>query len=332
MKFKVISFGLGPIGASIARVALLRRDVEVVGAVDSDRRLVGRDLGEIADLGKSTGIRITSSGKDLYKEANIVLHATTSYLPTARLQIIEFCRNRVDVVSTCEELSYPWFTHNRLARELDAAARKNGVTLLGTGVNPGFVMDFLPIALSGVCENISRIEVSRILDASKRRVPFQIKVGIGLSPREFRDKVRTHKFGHVGLQESIAMTCSALNMGLDKITERISSKRATKNVRTEHFGRIGKGQVIGLVQDAKGYSKGKQVASYHIEMYAGAKESFDEIRFKGKPNISLRIPGGTPGDIATAAIVVNSIPRVIEAKPGLLTVKDLRPAVSVSGS
>ncbi len=303
-----------------------------MGAVDSDSTLVGKDLGKVVGLDKSTGIKVRSNGNDLYKEADIVLHATSSYLSTTRTQLLEFCKSRVDAVSTCEELSYPWFSHKEIARVLDREATRNGVTLLGTGVNPGFVMDALAVTLSGACERISKIEVSRILDATKRRLPFQTKVGLGLSIEEFRKRVRSGKFGHIGLEESIAMTCSALDLKLDKITQKISPKIASSSVSTEHFGIIKKGRVIGLVQDAKGFANKRPVASYHIEMYAGAKESMDEIRLSGNPNISLKIPGGTPGDIATAAIVVNSIPRVVEAEPGLMTVKDLKPASGVFSS
>lgn len=330
-KWKIISFGLGPIGASIARVALSRGSrLEVVGAVDSDARLVGKDLAEVAGLKKSTGIKVRPNANDLYKEADVVLHATNSYLSTTRSQLLEFCRGRVDVVSTCEELSYPWFSHKEMAIELDRAAKKNGVTLLGTGVNPGFVMDALAVTLSGACEHVSKIEATRILDATKRRVPFQTKVGVGLSIEEFRKKVRSGKFGHIGLQESIAMACTALNFKLDRISQKISPKIATHDISTEHFGVVKKGRVIGLVQDAQGFANNRVVASYHIEMYAEAKNPMDEIRLSGNPDIVLKVPGGTPGDITTAAIVVNSIPRVVESNPGLVTVKDLKPASGVS--
>ena len=329
-KWKVISFGLGPIGASIAKLAMSRNSqIEIIGAVDSDPKLVGKDLGGILGLHKNIGIRIQREGKGLYKEADIVLHATTSFLSMAKAQLLEFCENGVDVVSTCEELAYPWFNHAKIAKVLDTAAKKNNVTLLGTGVNPGFVLDALAVTLSGVCQSISEIRATRILDATKRRLPFQRKVGIGLTVDEFDQNVRTGKFGHIGLPESIALTCASLGMEVEKIDQKISPKIATRSVKTEHFGVVERGRVIGLVQEGYGFANKKRVASYHIEMYAGSSDAYDEIEFLGVPNISLRIPRGTPGDIATAAIIINSIPRVIDSHPGLVTVNDLRPASSL---
>jgi 2,4-diaminopentanoate dehydrogenase len=329
-KLKVISFGLGPIGASIAKLALSRKDqLEIIGAVDANPAFEGKDLSELAGTSDTTGIKVSKSGRDLYDEADVVLHATSSFLSVAESQLLEFCENGVDVVSTNEELSYPWQAHHDSAQRLDDAAKKNGVTLLGTGVNPGFVLDALAMTLSGVCASVSEVRATRILDATKRRVPFQKKVGIGITVQEFEQNVQTGKFGHIGLPESIAMVCDSLGSPVDKIDQEITAKLAESPLQTEHFGRVEKGRVLGLVQDGTGYSKARAIAHYHIEMYAGAQNPRDEIELVGNPTIRLQIPGGTPGDIATAAIIVNSVPRVVDASPGLKTVKDLRPASSV---
>lgn len=329
-RLKVISFGLGPIGSSIAKLALTRKEqLEVIGAVDANPAFEGKDLSELTGDATPTGIKVVRSAGNLYKEADAVLHATSSFLSLVESQLMEFCQNGVDVVSTNEELAYPWVAHRESATRLDAAAKKNGVTLLGTGVNPGFVLDALAITLSGVCASVSEVRATRILDATKRRVPFQKKVGIGLSTKEFEENVRTGRFGHIGLPESIAMVCDSLSRPVDKIEQDITSKIAENSLKTEHFGMVEKGRVIGLVQDGRGYAKGRLVARYHIEMYAGAANPRDEIELVGNPTIRLQVPGGTPGDIATSAIIVNSVPRVVEATPGLKTVKDLRPASSI---
>lgn len=329
-RHKVVSVGLGPVGVAIAKVALGRSSqLEVIGAVDPDPKLVGKDLGSVLGRDKPLGIVVQADGKSLYKKADIVLHATTSFLSKARSQLLELCDEGVDVVTTCEELSYPWYNHAEIARELDSAAKKNDITLLGTGVNPGFVLDALAITLSGACQSVSEVRATRILDATKRRVPFQMKIGIGLTPDKFEENVKTGKFGHIGLPESLAMTCASLGSEVDKIDQKISPKIATLPLKTEHFGLVETGKVIGLVQDGNAFTKDRRIASYHIEMYAGASNPYDEIEIIGVPNISLKIPGGTPGDIATAAIIVNSIPRVIDSPAGLMTVKDLRPASSL---
>jgi len=329
-KLKVVSFGLGPIGASIAKLAVTRKDqLEIVGAVDANPAFEGKDLSEFTGDSAPSGVKVTRSAKDLYREADVFLQATSSFLSVAESQLMEFSDNGVDVVSTCEELAYPWLAHSESAARLDQAAKKNGVTLLGTGVNPGFVLDALAITLSGGCASVSEVRATRILDATKRRLPFQKKVGIGLSPEEFEENVRTGKFGHIGLPESIAMVCDSLGRPVDKIEQEITAKIAESAISTRHFGTVPKGKVIGLVQNGSGYSKGREIARYHIEMYAGATDPRDEIELVGNPTIKLQIPGGTPGDIATAAVIVNSIPRVVDALPGLITVKDLKPAASV---
>jgi hypothetical protein len=327
-RIKVISVGLGPIGLSIANLALSRtKEIEIVGAVDIDPKLKGRDLGEIAGTGKA-GIEVSDSVAET-KDADVALHATTSFLDSAKPQLIELCKKDLDVISTNEELSYPWYNHKQTAIELDKCAKDNGVTILGTGVNPGFVLDALAITLSGACANVSEVRAERILDATKRRLPFQKKVGIGLSVNEFEENVRKGKFGHIGLPESMAMVCDALGKPIEKFEQKIRPKVSAEPIRTEHFGLVEKGKVLGLVQDAQAYAGTRRIASYHLEMYAGASDPHDEIEIVGEPNLKMRILGGTPGDIATSAVIVNSIPRVVESSPGLVTLKDIRPASSV---
>jgi hypothetical protein len=329
-KWRVVCFGLGPIGRSIAKLAFSRKDsIEIVGAIDADPSLIGKDLADLIGSDASTGIKVSSRLGESDRNADIVLHATSSFLSVAEAQLREICYHGLDVVSTNEELAHPWYNHREAAERLDSAAKRNGVSLLATGVNPGFVLDVLAITLSGVCAKVSEVRATRILDATKRRIPFQKKVGIGLTPKEFEANVRTGKFGHIGLPESIAMVCDSLGRPVDKIEQTVSAKIASTSLETEHFGVVNPGNVIGLVQDGTGYSGERKIAKYHIEMYAGAADPYDEIELVGEPTIKLRILGGTPGDIATAAIIVNSIPRVIDAPPGLLTVKDLRPASSV---
>lgn len=330
-KYRAISYGFGPIGQAIAEVVLSRpHEIDLIGAVDIDPELNGKDIGELLKRGR-TGIRVTNSASELYGEADIVLHATSSFLSVAKTQLLDICNHGVDVVSTCEELSFPWYNHADVAAEIDAAARKSGVTLLGTGVNPGFVLDALAVTLSGICTRVTEIRAERILDASKRRLSFQKKVGISLDVKQFEESVRTGKFGHIGLPESMALVCAALGKSMEKVEQRITPKIAEREMRSEHFGVIKAGDVLGLVQDATAYASGRRVISYHLEMFAGANDPHDEIEIIGEPNVKLRIPGGTPGDTATAAIVVNSIPRVVESGPGLMSIKDLRPASSVFG-
>jgi 4-hydroxy-tetrahydrodipicolinate reductase len=229
---------------------------------------------------------------------------------------------KVPIVSTTEELAYPVRSNAGPAKKIDAMAKRARVAVLGTGVNPGFTMDALPIALTGVCERVDTVEVARVQDARIRRLPFQQKIGAGLTRDEFMDKVKDGTVRHVGLAESINMIADALGWKLDKVTDEIHPKIADKPVSSE-FLSVDAGRVCGLVQDGVGYRKGQAVIRLHMEAYLGAPESFDAVRISGNPPLSMQIAGGVHGDVATASIVVNSIPKVIQAAPGLRTMRDM---------
>jgi 4-hydroxy-tetrahydrodipicolinate reductase len=226
------------------------------------------------------------------------------------------------VVSTCEELSYPYRTYPELAAQLDKSAKDNGVALVGTGVNPGFVMDKLVITLAGVSQRIEHAKAVRIVDASKRRQPLQRKIGAGLSVEEFRARVEEGTIKHVGLPESVAMVADALGLRVDQITETIEPKVASEFVQTEFFT-VEPGQAAGVHQIARGLSEGKELVYMELQMYVGAKDPADTVELTGHPNISLTIPGGSHGDIATASVAVNSIPSILEAPSGLRTAREL---------
>jgi 4-hydroxy-tetrahydrodipicolinate reductase len=231
-------------------------------------------------------------------------------------------KSKTPIVSTTEELSYPGYTHIRQARLIHAMAKKAKVAVLGTGVNPGFAMDALPIALSAVCERVDRVIVHRVQDARIRRLPFQQKIGAGLTTEQFQKKVEDGSVRHVGLTESIAMIADAMGWTLDRITDNIQPKLASVTISSE-FLAVDPGYVCGIIQDGVGYRKNEPVIRLHMEAYLGAPESFDSVEIEGSPNISSKIAGGIHGDVATASIVVNSIPKVLQATPGLHTMRDL---------
>jgi 4-hydroxy-tetrahydrodipicolinate reductase len=183
-------------------------------------------------------------------------------------------------------------------------------------------MDALPIALTGVCERVDKIEVARVQDARIRRLPFQQKIGAGLTREQFMEKVKAGTVRHVGLAESISMIADALGWKLDKVTDEIQPKMADARVSSE-FLTVEAGLVCGIVQDGIGYRKGEPVIRLHMEAYLGAPESFDAVRITGNPPLAMQLAGGVHGDVATASIVVNSIPKIIAAQPGLRTMRDM---------
>jgi 4-hydroxy-tetrahydrodipicolinate reductase len=295
--------------------------------VDTGPALVGRNLGEILGPGAASEVRVTGELEAalaaLRPEAAVV--CTSSALEKVAPTLEACLAAGAAVVSTTEELAYPWRQRPELARRLDAAAHRAGRALLGTGVNPGFAMDALPLVLTAVCERVDAVAVRRVQDAASRRVPFQLKIGAGLTPAEFAARVASGAVRHVGLAESIGMIADALGWTLDEVTDEIAPKVAERAVASDHVA-VAAGQVCGLVQVGRGRQNGRTRVHLVLEAYLGAPESYDEVAIEGSPALRSRVVGGIPGDLATAALTVNSIPRVVAAPAGLLTVKDLPPA------
>jgi 2,4-diaminopentanoate dehydrogenase len=317
-------FGLGPIGAAIVKQVVARLGFKIVGGIDVDPAKAGRDLGDVVGLSRRLGVKVSADAKKALKAAkpDVVILCTSSSMKAVLPQIETILKAKVPIVSTTEELSYPGYTHIRPARQIHAWAKAAKVAVLGTGVNPGFAMDALPIALTSVCERVERVSVQRIQDARIRRLPFQQKIGAGLTTEQFEKKVRDGSVRHVGLTESIAMIADALGWTLDRITDDIQPKLAAVTISSE-FLAVDAGYVCGIVQDGVGYKKGEPAIRLHLEAYLGAPESYDAIEIEGSPRISQKISGGIHGDIATASIVVNSIPKVLAAPAGLHTMRSL---------
>jgi hypothetical protein len=324
-KIRAIQYGVGPIGASIARLMREKQAIEITAAIDSDPAKAGRDLGEVVGAADAPwGVNIFSDAREVLEQAaDVVIHSTSSSLPKVMDQLLACLEAESCIVSTCEELAYPFRTHPELAAKLDAAAKDWGVALVGTGVNPGFVMDKLVVTLAAVAQRIEHARALRIVDASKRRLPLQKKIGAGMTVEEFRAQVSAGVIKHVGLPESVAMVADSLNLPVGEITESIEPVVAKERIQTEYLS-VDPGQASGVHQIARGISKdGKELVYLELQMYVGAKDPADTITLTGHPNISLVIPGGSHGDIATASVVVNSIPVILDAPAGLRTSRDL---------
>jgi len=325
---RVIQYGLGPIGAATARLISARDDLELVGAVDIDAEKIGKDVAEIASMDTKTGVLVSKTLSELGSgvKADVVLHTTNSFFPMFTDQIIEIIEYGCDVVSTSEELSFPWLANHDSADRLSKLATCAGKTVLGTGVNPGFLMDCLPLSLTGICQSVEHIEVIRAMNASLRRGPFQAKIGSGLSVEEFDRRMQTGLMGHIGLPESIGMSFDTLGHRLDRYESKVEPVVAEARIETDHFV-VEKGQVRGLRQTAQGFSEGNGFVTKLVFIAAlDWHDNHDEIRITGVPSLEMRL-SGTNGDLATVAIAVNAIRRVFESAPGLATMRDLPPVV-----
>jgi 4-hydroxy-tetrahydrodipicolinate reductase len=322
-EIRIIQYGLGPIGSAVARHVVERGGLKLVGGVDIDPAKAGKDLGLVIGLGQPLGCVVTEKLSQTLAQtpADVVLHTTSSYFELFMDQIIEILQTGLDIVSTAEELSFPWLANAEQAAQIDAAARRAGKTVLGTGVNPGFIMDALPLSLTAICQEVHHIEVTRVIDASARRGPFQAKIGSGLTVEQFQARMAAGRMGHVGLPESVGMVFDTLGKKLVSYQAQVEPVITEKPVETEHF-RVEAGQVIGLKQVARGYSDDGEFMTLTFVAALAAGEDGDTIKISGKPDLEVRLKG-TNGDIATVAIAVNAVRRVRNAEPGLVTMRDL---------
>ncbi len=313
-------YGLGSIGASIAN-SLKERAIGIAFAVDNDPRKAGKEL---ASLGGPEGTGVMVSEKldpDAAKASDVVLHSTGSRLTQVFPQIAELVEAGCNIISTCEELFYPYLKHPDLATKIDSMARDCGVTVLGTGVNPGFLLDALPVFVCNACRRVDSIQASRVVEASLRRQPLQRKIGLGMEPREFEDKARQGLIGHIGLYESCALIAEAMHWQLSEIRQEISPVVADEEMETSYF-RIRTGQVRGMRQEAVGTADGERIRLF-LEMSVGAEEPSDSVQIQGEPPVRLTIHGGLHGDRATIGRVLNSIEEVVAGPSGLATVLSL---------
>ena len=320
----VLIYGVGAIGGRVARL-LLERGYRIVGAVDVDERKVDKDLGELIGVG-GIGVYVKRSINEALSEADaqVAVHCTASFLSQVYQQILELVEHGLNVVSTCEELAYPQVADAELAKKMDSAAKRRGVRILGTGVNPGFMMDTLILTLTAVCQKVSKIYAARIIDASRRRLPFQRKIGVGLDLQSFERRFRAGGMGHVGFRQSIYMVADTLGWSLSEVREGLEPVVAEQPVES-HGVRVEGGCVAGVKQWAVGLSGGREAIRLEMHAYVGA-DDHDVIRIEAVPPINLEIRPGVHGDEATAAMVVNAIPLVLRAPPGLITMSRL-PAI-----
>lgn len=300
----ILLLGLGPLGQRLLPFLQNRADFSLVGAVDTDP----------AKQQLSLGIKIWPSVEAALKEKKVEVAVLTTVSSLAKIvpQIVPLLEKKISVVSTCEELVFPWKTNPELAQLLDQKARAHDSKVLATGVNPGFLMDYLAVVAMGLCEEVKRVRIERVQDASLRRLPFQQKIGAGLSVEEFQKKVQDKSLRHVGLTESMHMIAAALGWDLERTEESIVPI-------------IGPQSCQGVVQEGRAYRGGEEVL--HLYFRAGLNESHphEEIWVQGKPDFRLQIPGGINGDHATCAVISNAIHKLSALSSGLKTMLDLPP-------
>ncbi len=326
-QFNVVQVGLGPMGRLVTKLLIERKNINLLGVIDIDPELKGKRLTDIIELSDCPDLLIKSDLKAglTGKQVDVVIVATASSLKKVSPIIKIAVQHGCNVISICEELSYPLMTFPNISKELDQIAKKNNVSITGTGINPGYLMDLLPIVLTAPCKHVESIKVTRMMNSGRRREPFQRKIGTGLTPKEFKRKIDSKEItGHVGLTESIHMIADALGFEFDEIIEYTPKAiLAEKEFTTSYKEIIKAGYVCGLRSIAVAKKDGIDIIYLDFQAYAGDHEEYDSVIIEGTPKIEQKIIGGVHGDLGTSAMVVNLIPKMYTANPGLYTMKDL---------
>lgn len=324
MTTPVVIMGLGEIGREVARAVLSIPELSLVGAVEVSSKLVGQPLSDVLEA-LAPDVTITHMADEAFRAAagGVVIHTTGSKLERVVDEIEAAVRAGLSVVSSCEELAWPWVRHPHLAERLDTLALKQGVSLLGTGVNPGFVLDRLVAMLGQATGRVERVEAVRVVDAALRREGLQRKTGAGLTEAVFHKAVAEGVVGHVGLMESAALAAMGVGHSVDEVDEDIQPVFAMARQRAL-FGVVRPGEICGVRQVARAFSDGREVARLDLTLALGAANPHDEIRIFGAQPLTMTIPGGVPGDSATAWLLANAALQLGRgAEPGLLTSLDL---------
>lgn len=324
---RIIQYGLGPIGLETVRAILHKSSggqMQLVGAIDIDEAKVGRDVADLLGLDHPTGVVVSSDADEVLAVArpDVVLHTTSSFLDRTGEQLERCARAGAHVVSSTEELAYPFVRNPEWAERLDRVAREHGVVIVGTGVNPGYAMDTLALAATGVCTEVRALRVERTVDAAGRRLPLQRKVGAGITPEEFAERKAAGTFGHIGLRESLFLVADGLGWQLDEVEETLEPVLSHQDARTP-FLRVERGQVAGIHHAIRGRIRGQDVLVMDLKMYVGASSPSDIIHVEGTPPIRLVVENGIFGDTATVGALINTAGVVRQAHPGLRTTKDL---------
>ncbi|MFQ6022099.1 MAG: NADP-binding protein [Acidiferrobacterales bacterium] len=333
-EIRVIQYGIGEMGSAMADLVSRKKGLRIVAAIDTARG-VGQDLGEILGLGRKLGVIVTDDPKTVFKDcrADVVLHATTSFLEQIYPQIIDAVEAGVNFISIAEELGYPYARHPKLAKNIDELAKVHGVTVLGTGLNPGFIMDSLIIHCTGIFDAVRGIYAERIANSSEYGPAVLGRRGFGLSADVWKKKASKNLIsGHIGFEESISMIADSLGWELDDIKQQAFEPVVADIDRSTADVTIRAGTVCGFKQKVCGIKDGQELITFAQESQVRAEQKrLDEhlIRIEGTPEFQFTF--AIPGKRTTAAMAVNMIPQVVNARPGLTSMRELPNPAALMG-
>lgn len=328
---KVGIWGFGAMGSGMAKMILKKTGIEIVAVCDRNENRLGKSIYDVLDIERveRPEVIIKSNPDEVFSEkcADVVLIATDSFTKGAFDKIKLVLEKKINVISTAEEMAFPKAQEPELAEKLDKIAKENGVSVLGTGINPGFVLDLLILALTGTCEEVDYIKAARVNDLSPFGNAVMIEQGVGVTKDVFDKGVEEGSIaGHVGFPESINMITEGIGWNLEKVKQ-TREPIMSSVYRKSEYAEVEAGNVAGCRQCGYGYVNGKmKIEMEHPQQilpHLEGQSTGDYVSIKGIPNIDLQITPEIPGGIGTIAMCVNSIPHVINAKPGLKTMLDI---------
>jgi 4-hydroxy-tetrahydrodipicolinate reductase len=326
LPLRVIQYGLGAMGSVMAKMILEKRDLKLVGAIAHHAEDAGKDVGEFIGLRKKIGVKVSHDPERLFRrvKADVVLHATVSYVPKVWEQIEPAVRAGLSVITIAEEMGYPFYKYPKLCRIMDRAAKKHGVSILGTGINPGFAMDVLPLLLTGICEEVWSIRVTRLINFAPFGAAIQKNIGIGMTPKAFRSGIASGKLPlHLGMPECVHEMADALQWKIDQIRETRRPVIAKRNVRVPGYKSVAKGTVVGFEHRCFGYTRGKvKILLEELGNVDPKLPYSNTVTIDGNPRLleKMNVP---MGNLTTTSHAVNVLPAVARARPGLLSMRDL---------
>jgi len=320
-RLRTAHYGLGEIGRQVVALLAPRPDAKIVAALDADPLKVGRDVGEVAGLASALGVAVSYDPECLVngEDADVVIHATSPYLSVALPQLLPLLASGKSIISACDELVHPWVSHPEMAARLDATAKESGAALLAVGAGPGFVTDSLPLFLASACAQVEALSVTRVIDLTKESAAARAAAGLGMTVDAFCKAADEGTVGFPALLDSVSLMAARLGWQVDRLVETIEPIRAAKRRETDATI-VEVGRVVGIRQLARGYSGGAEILRANVIALLGAPEPHDAIMVRGKPPVSARIEGGIPSHLATAALMVHTLPALAAARPGLLSV------------
>ncbi len=330
-KVNVVIWGFGAMGRGMAEMLLSKKGVIISGVCDLHPNLVNKSIFNAinAEQNNHPEVIVSNDIESLLNKENcdIVLLATDSYTKKAFPKMKMILEKGINVISTAEEMAYPKAQEPELAKELHKIAKENNVTVLGTGINPGFIMDLLVVALTGVMSDVTHIEANRVNSLSPFGPAVMEEQGVGITIDEFNHGVETDTLaGHVGFAESIGMIADAIGVKLDKFEQQMAPIVTTID-RKSPYGFAAANDVAGVNMTGQGFVEGKVFIDMkhpqQIEPELEGTHTGDYISIKGTPEVNMAITPEIDGGIGTIAMCVNMIPHVLNARSGLKTMIDL---------